>query len=327
MSFRVLLLSPTVLLVKWPRPPQSQFAPILLRSQTSDANQTLSIGEKLGDRTDIIQARITETKTALVKEIRDFGKVILEQPVDETQVGYSYSDHVNSGPYVLKGGHFANEFQPGLHVNFGQSLQGTLLSGAIAWIWREEQVYIVKNSYPIDGTANNDANLDADLSNRTCDNNGTCYTYLKNTGMGNYAAQAFQSVPGFDKLSQFGIDPLQYAQAAVAAQSAGGYFANFTIPQALPFFKNYKPPRNMFNNLLVCSLDFFHDSWKNDYGGSDPSREGWDYNVSVPYLIIFLDDGQLTRCVGIFPILCLHVLPQIDGQWQALAFTRPYDLF
>ena len=211
--------------------------------------------------------------------------------MDETQVGYSYSDHTNSGPYVLKGGHFADEMYPGKHLSFSRSLRGTLLSGAISFTWQGEQVYIVKDSYPIFGTAPSDMNLDEDISNRTCDNNGTCYWFLKNTGIGSPNDDVFDAVPGYDELeSQYGVTPLEFALAAVAAQDAGGYLANMSISQALPFFKSKKPPKNMFVNLPVCSLDFFHDSWKDSYDTSDPAVQGWDYNVSFS-LLLFLDGG------------------------------------
>ncbi|KAJ5623719.1 hypothetical protein N7510_000028 [Penicillium lagena] len=249
-----------------------------LKAGLMEALKAGLIGEMEGARKAIIDARITKVKISLVDQIKSFGSTILTQPVDETQVGYSYSDHANSGPFVLKNGVYANEFSLEGKESFAKNLKGSLLSGAISWIWKEEGVFIVKDSYAIDGTLPQNMNLDPDLSNRTCDNNGTCYWFLKNTGIGSPDNDIFNPVPGFDALKDFGIDALEFAQAADASQAAGGYLANWTMRNTLPFLKKYKPAKNMMVNLPVCPLNYFYDSWK-DIDTSDYDYKGWDSNV------------------------------------------------
>lgn len=237
-----------------------------------------------GTRKAIIDARITKVKISLVDQIKSYGSTILTQAVDETQVGYSYSDHANSGPYVLKHGIYANEFSPNGQKSFAKSLKGSLLSGAISWVLKEEGVFLVKLSHAIDGTLPQDMNLDPDISNRTCDNNGTCYWFLKNTGIASPDTDVFKPVPGFDRLKDFGINDLEFAQAGDASQAAGGYLANWTMKDTLPFIKKYKPAKNMMVNLPVCSLDYFYGSWK-DIDTGDYDYKSWDLNVSFPLLI------------------------------------------
>ncbi|KAJ5815072.1 hypothetical protein N7474_006849 [Penicillium riverlandense] len=229
----------------------------------------------------ILNHRINSARDALIVQIKNYGNTILDKPVDESQVGYSYSDHANSGPAALKGGAFANQYSADNHTNFANNVKGTLVSGPLSWIWEKEQVYIVKDSYSINGKSPADLDLDSDVSNRTCSNNGTCYWFIKNTGISDPAEDVFDPVPGFDSLQKWGLQPLDVAMAAETSQNAGGYLKNWTVPETLPFLRGShgsKPPKALMINLPVCSLDFMHSSWPDQ---SDAGMDGLDWDDSV----------------------------------------------
>ncbi|KAJ5815183.1 hypothetical protein N7474_006960 [Penicillium riverlandense] len=250
----------------------------------SMAKSTPNIAVMKTSRSAFLKEKFVNIKDALCQQIANYGNAILAEPVNESSFEGSYSDSVTSGPYVLKGGDYAKQYHEADHKDFSADIKASLVSGAISWIWEKEQVYIVMDSQRINGKVPSDLVLEPDVKNRTCDSLGKCYWFIKNTAIST-EWDAYDYVPGYDKLGHWDLDPLDVAQAALASQFAGGYLKNWTIAETLPFLSgtggySAKPAKPLMFNLPVCSLDsaYATDDWPkppNGYSQGDFNDSAW----------------------------------------------------
>ncbi|KAJ5808758.1 hypothetical protein N7474_010027 [Penicillium riverlandense] len=201
------------------------------------------------ERGGIIKQKMNNATGALVESIKQYGYKILEDYPDLSSVegdgNDMYSAQSWSGPYVLKGGSFAQSNDK-IFDDYDLALKNSIHSGVISWLWGLEHVFIVSASKQINGknpcdldfgSEDDSDKLGKDMFISACDeDSGTMYWFLKEGSI-----------------------------AAVASQDEGGFRANRTMGQAKDFLRgDKKPPLNLIMNVPVCSLDYLEDYWPSE---------------------------------------------------------------
>ncbi|KAL1978980.1 hypothetical protein VTN96DRAFT_7801 [Rasamsonia emersonii] len=202
--------------------------------------------------------------------IQSYGiKALTSIPQNDPPKNIFYSEDPNGVPMALKNGTFAEQIPASKVPTMQASAKAALYSGAISYLWVQEQVYVVKMSKPLYGVKPCDLQMNSKYNDiaKFCDTKtGTAYFYVKNSVWQEIYEQ-WPAVPGVNNLTDWGMDPIDVANAAAASQSAGGYLKNWDPKSALNFFNSKTPPpKNLMFNIPYCDLDLAYSAWPSKPG-------------------------------------------------------------
>lgn len=176
-----------------------------------------------------------------------------------------WANDLNGAPNVLKGGRWTMNISPTKFNAVSKEVMSYLRSSAVASLWIQQKVFIVKRSQPIQGVNPCDIQLDALDGARVCDpDTGEAYFFITWQQPKVWPAVTdFTKVPGLKKIDQFGLSLLDMAKSSDWMQNTWGptekHHAPY-IPRLRPFAAveaiiSGTAPNSHFVNLPVVTAD------------------------------------------------------------------------
>lgn len=176
-----------------------------------------------------------------------------------------WAKDLNSAPNILKGGRWTKNISPKKFNAVTKEVMSYLRSSAIANLWIQQKVFIVKRSQPIKGTHPCDIKLDALEGARVCDrDNDEAYFFIKWHQPKVWPdVSDFTKVPGVEKVGDYGLTLLEMAKSANWMQNTWGptekhhapYIPRMRPAAALKAMIAGETPNNHFVNLPVVTAD------------------------------------------------------------------------
>lgn len=206
-----------------------------------------------------LEKSLSSAVTAISDTFRSLGKSVLETKV--TSMGKDFQNYPNSAPSVLQKGAFAEPWSSDDWDNAKENVKKYFAASAINSVWGTEQVFIVKGkSGKVDGKPFKSFPFEGELlvdDARVCEegDDPTCYIFMIAQSIHNIGHHWLNPI-GLDKLGDYDLDLLKFAQSAEWFQNTyGAYLQNATATEIFDALKSDNIGSTYFVNMPVVSWD------------------------------------------------------------------------
>lgn len=223
--------------------------------------------------------------TAISDTFRSLGESVLEAKV--TSVGKDFQNHPNSAPSVLQNGAFAEPWSSDTWDKTTENVNKYLAASAINSVWGTEEVFIVKGkSKKVNDQSFKSFRFYGELlvdDARVCEegDDPTCYIFMIAQSIHNIQGSAHWYNPiGLDKLGNYDLDLLKFAQSAEWFQNTyGAYLQNATATDIFDALSSDDIGSTYFVNMPVVSWDEAPSIDPYDFYGNLFTEESYFLNI------------------------------------------------